>query len=108
MFAQLLVVILIGATCPILIAGEQAVHHRIGITTDRRGEVGVVVEGQTIVTYVMRRVLSLHHSPQGECLHQLLLTFALSILHQLVEVLRDGTLGAAGLHLITKRCQRCT
>ncbi len=102
MLTILLVLLLVGRTCPILIFRQQTVYHQVGITTDGRGEVGVIVEGEAIVTDIMDTVLGLHHRPEGNGLDGILLTCALGIGHQGIERFRDGSLGAAGLHPIAE------
>ena len=63
---------------------------------------GVVVEGQSVVSDVMHTVFGLHHGAQGNGLDGVLFTSTLGISHQGIERLGDGTLGATGLHLIAK------
>ena len=102
MLTVLLILILVGRTAAILIFRQQTMHHHVGITTDGRGEMGVVVEGESIVSDIMHTVLGLHHRPQSHCLDGILLTCALSSTHQGIERLSDGSLRATRLHLIAE------
>ena len=98
--AEFLVMITVGRAPTILITGEQTVHHRIGITADRTGEMGVVVEGQSVVTDIKHAVLRLHHRAQRYVLHHILLPTTIKVVHQLIQVLADLLLRTGGLQLI--------
>ena len=100
--AVLLVLLLIGRAGPVLVFRQQTVYHHIRITADGRGEVGVVVEGQSIMSDIMHTVLRLHHGTEGDGLDGVLLTGTLGIGHQRIERLGDGTLRTTGLHLIAE------
>ena len=50
------------ASCQIF--GEQAVHHQVRITPDRRREMSVVTECQAVVADIVHIVARLRHSPQ--------------------------------------------
>ena len=56
-----LVLLLAGALSAFLVAGQQTMHHEVGIATDRGGEMCVVVEGKSVVTDVDGAVACLHH-----------------------------------------------
>ena len=56
--AQLLVMVLVGTAPSLLVTGEQPVDHRVGIAADGAGEMGIVVEGQTIVADIVNTVLT--------------------------------------------------
>ena len=101
-FAQLLVVFLVGRASTLLIACDETVHHGVGIATDGRREVSVVVERQTEVSDVVDGVLSLHHGTQSHGLYEILLALALTSRHKRVERLRQCALSAVGLHLISE------
>ena len=70
-----------------LILGEKTMHHRVRITTDGGGEVGVVIEGKSVVSDIMHAVLCLHHGSQGYGLDELLLLLALTFVHKGIEAL---------------------
>ena len=108
MFAQLLVLLLIGRAPAVLILRQQAVHHRVGIAADGRRKVGVIFEGQTIVPDVVGRILRLHHSAQGNGLDEFLLLLALTVVHQRIQRTRDGSLRAGGLHLVAELDHKLT
>ena len=70
-----------------LILGEKTMHHRVRITTDGGGEVGVVIEGKSVVSYIVHALLSLHHGTQGDGIDELLLLLALTFVHKGIEAL---------------------
>ena len=100
--AQFLVMLLVGAAPALLVTGEQAVNHRVGVAADGTGEVGVVVEGQSVVPDVVHAVARLHHRPQRHRLDEVLLARALAGGHECVEASRDGALGARRLEFVAK------
>ena len=51
---------------------------------------------------IMHTVLGFHHSPQRHCLDGILLTGTFNVSHQGIQRPGDGSLRAAGLHLITE------
>ena len=73
MVAEVLVLRLHGAASALGIAGQKAVDHHVGIAADGRGEVGVEVESQAIVTDVDGAVLGFHHGAQSDGFHHVLL-----------------------------------
>ena len=99
---QLLVVVFVGRPSSVLIAGEESVHHGVGIAAYGRREVGVVVEGQSEVADVVGGVLRLHHRSQGDGLHEFCLAVSVHLLHELVERARRRPLGARALHLVSQ------
>src|SRR5574344_1441718 len=77
-------------------------HHRVGITTDGGGEMGVVIEGKSVVSDIVHTILSLHHGTQGDGLDEFLLLLALTFVHKCVETLGYCTFGVCSLFLISK------
>ena len=77
-------------------------YHGVGITADGTGEVGVVFKRQTIVADVVDAVFRLHHGAQGHLLNQVLLTFAVAVVHEFVEASCRFSLGAVGLQLVAE------
>ena len=102
MFAQLFVVFLVGRTSTLLIAGDESVHHSVGIAAYGRCEVSVVVECQSEVSDVVDGVLSLHHGTQSHGLYEVLLALALTSRHKRVERLSQCALRSVGLHLVSE------
>ena len=43
------------------IAREEAVHHQVGVATDRRGEVCIAIEAKAVVTDMRRGIACLSH-----------------------------------------------
>ena len=70
--AQGFVFALARALCSLGVAGEQAVNHEVGIAADRRCEVRVVLERQSVVADVDGAVLRLHHGTERHVLDELL------------------------------------
>ena len=101
-FAQFLVMLLVGRTSALLITRQQTVNHRVRIAADRRCEVRVIVERQTEVTRVVDGVFSLHHRTQRHRLNEVLLTLALTCVHKSVQRTCHRTLRAVRLHLISE------
>ena len=77
-------------------------HHHVGIAANGRGEVGVVVKCQAIVSDVGGRVDGLGHRADGQDGQQLLLGLAGGLLEHAVDALVDVTGTACGLDLIAK------
>ena len=102
-FAEGLILLLChGMSTLVKILGEQPVHHHVGVATDRRSEVGVVVEGQTVMADVMHRVACLLHGAYRYRFNQVLLLASLHIIEQPVDALRYLTLVACGTYLVAK------
>ena len=76
--------VLISRATTILIACYQAMNHCVRITTNRRSEVGIIIEGKSEVTDVVRSIFRLHHRTKCNRLYHLLFTLTLNIVHQLV------------------------
>ena len=93
---------LISRATTILIACYQAVNHHVGITTNRRSEVGIIIESKSKMPDVMRSILRLHHRTECNRLYHFLLTLTLYLVHQLVQRTSSGTLGAGRLKFITE------
>ena len=91
---QFLIVVLVGRACALGVACKQTVHHGVGIAAYRRCEVSVVVKGQSEVSYVMCRVLRLHHSLQRHHLYGVLLGPARHLVHQGIDGASRGSLRA--------------
>ena len=100
--AEFLIAVFVGTAATFLIAGEQTVHHGVGITPYGAGKVGVIVESQSVVAYVVHTVARLHHGPQGHGLYQVLLLGAGTLLHERVEALGEGSFGARRLELVAE------
>ena len=100
--AELLVLILVGRTGTILILGKQTVNHHVGITTDGRSEVRVVVECKSIVTDIVYAILGFHHGTQSNSLNGILLACTFGLRHQGVKRLGDSTLGTGSFYLIAE------
>ena len=72
---------------------EETVNHHVGVTADGRGEVGIVVEGQSVVTDVVGGVYSLSHGADGEGGEKVFLAFALDVDEHAIE----GTIDVVGV-----------
>ena len=84
------------------IASQQTVNHQVGITSDGACEMGVVAEGQTIVSHILYAVLGFHHGTQAHHLHHVLFLLAFDIVEQLVEIAAYIVFGAVGAQLIAE------
>ena len=93
---------LISRATTVLVTCYQAMNHRVGISTNRRGKVGVIIKSKSEVTDVMRSILRFHHRTECNCLYHLLLTSTLYLVHQLIQRTSSGPLGACRLEFITK------
>ena len=100
--ALLFVIALVARLATLLVAGQQAVHHCVGIAAYGRREVGVVGEGQSEVSDVVDGILRLHHGAQGNGLDEFLLTLSCGRIHELVERARRLPGGAGGLQLVAE------
>ena len=76
-------------------------YHQVGITTDRRGEVGVVVEGQAIVADILGAVDGLGHGAQGYRLDKVLFALAFHVLEEFVVGIHQGR-AVAEVHRIAQ------
>ena len=94
--------LLVGRSSTVLILREQAMHHRVGITADRRREMGIIIEAEAEVTDVMRGILSLHHGTERHTLHNLCLALSVNVVHELIDTLDHCLTRAVGLHLQAK------
>ena len=65
-------------------ANDQAVYHQVGIAADRGGEVGVIIESQSIVPDVVGAVDGFGHGAQGHRLNEVFLALAFHVLKQFV------------------------
>ena len=100
--AEGLVLVLIGAASALGIAGEEAVNHEVGIAADGAGEVGVVVESQSVVADVVGAVAGLHHGTQGDHLHDVLFAASVDVGEEAVQVPADFGAVAGGLQLVAE------
>ena len=82
---------LVGRLAAFEVACQQAVHHHVGIAADRRSEVGVVGEGQSVVADVVGGVVGFGHRTYGQRRDDVLFGAALDLLEELVHLLGDGT-----------------
>ena len=64
-------------------------HHQVGITANGRGEMRVIAEHQTIVTYVVHRIARFHHRTKRHHLHHVFLFLAFHVSKQVIEALRN-------------------
>src|SRR3712207_676257 len=102
MFAEFLAMFLIGAARSLLVAGEESVDDGVGVAAYGGGKVGVVVEGQPEVADVVGGVLGFHHGPERHGLYYFALAFAFDVVHELVNALGHGALGAIGLYFVAE------
>ena len=102
-FAEILIVLLVGRAAALLVFSKQTVYHRVRITADRRCEVSVVVEAQAEVTDVMCGVLCFHHCAQCHTLHKFALALALHVVHKFVDTLYHSLTCTIGLDLQAER-----
>ena len=57
---------------PLCIGPNEAMDHQVGVTTDRRSEMGITGRGQSEMAGIDGRIARLLHGPQGNGLHNLL------------------------------------
>ena len=93
---------LISRATTVLVACYQAMNHRVWISTNRRSKVGVIIKSKSEVTDVMRSILRFHHRTECNRLNHLLFTFALYLIHQLVQCPSSSSLRACRLEFITE------
>ena len=72
------------------VAGQQPVHHHVGIAPDGRGEVRVVGECQPVVADVVGRIVGFGHRADGHRRHGVLFGRALDLFQQFVHLFRHG------------------
>ena len=98
-FAEFFILVGVGRASAFGIAREESVDHRIGIATDGRGEVCVVLEHESVVADVVNGVAGLLHGAQGHHFDDCLFLLALHIAEHAVQTLRNLRLGALGANL---------
>ena len=84
--AHLLKELLLLAPALIHIARQKPVHHHIGITPDRRGKMGIVVESKTVVSHIICAVLRPCHRAQGKNGDCRILRPSLALLHKSIQL----------------------
>ena len=77
-------------------------HHHIRITPDRRSKMRIIIECQTVMTDIIRRVFRLLHGSYGYSLNQILLRLALYLIKQGIDTFRDLTLLTVCLEAIAE------
>ena len=77
-------------------------HHHVGVATDRRGEMRIIVEGQSIMADVLRGVTGFLHGSDRNGLDQVLFRTALHLVQQTIDAFRYLDLATAGLDLVTE------
>ena len=68
---------------------------------------GIIVEGQTIVTNILCSVDGLGHRADGNHGEHILLWTVVNLGHQVIDALTDGLVVARGWHLVTKSGCQC-
>ena len=77
-------------------------HHHVRIAADGGSEVRIIVERQTIVAYIVGRIFSLLHSPDGDRFDQILFRLALDGVEQVVDAFGNIRLRTLGLQVISE------
>ena len=77
-------------------------HHQVGIATDGRSEVRVVVERQSVVSDVVGRVFRLLHGADGYGFDKVLLFASLHLVQQSVDGCRYILFGSYCTNLVTE------
>ena len=86
----------------VLIACEQAVYHEVGIAAYGAGEVGVVVESQSVVANVVGSIFGFHHGAQGNSLNEFLFALSFHVGHERVEAFADSAPRASRFQFVAK------
>ena len=85
MLAQLVVDFLLLGLCPFEIHRKKTVHHHVGITSDRRCEMGVVLKCQSVVSDVFGVISRLCHCPEREQFYGIELRSVLRLSEEVVQ-----------------------
>ena len=102
MVAQFFVLVGLGGAPSGFVAGEEAVHHQVGITADGRGEMGVIVKRQAVVPDVMDGVAGFLHGAERYRLDEVLLFLARHVAEQAVERARHFGLASPRAYLVAE------
>ena len=70
-------------------------YHHVGVTTNRRGEVGIVGESKTIVPDIVGRINRFGHGTNGEGLDERLSRFTLAVIQERIDMF-VGSFAIAG------------
>ncbi|MPN56530.1 hypothetical protein SDC9_204220 [bioreactor metagenome] len=81
---------------------EQTVYHHVGITADRRGEMRIIIEGQSVMTKIVGRVDRLSHRTDCKCFDQVLLFLSLNFIQKMVNRARHRRLFSGCAKVVTK------
>ena len=65
---------------------HQSMYHHVGVTTNRRGEVGIVGKSKTIVPDIVGRINRFGHGTNGEGLDERLSRFALTVIQEGIDM----------------------
>ena len=84
------------------IALEQTVNHHVGIAADGRGKVGIVVESEAVVAYILGCVDGFGHGAYGEHGEEIFLTLTLYVPQHFVERTVDFAGRAVGLQPVAE------
>ena len=98
MLAKVFVLFGIGRPPALGVAREEAMHHRVGVAANGRGEMRVILEHKAVVPDVVHAVAGFHHGTQRHHLHHVFLLAALHVGEQAVEALAHFRLAAVGAH----------
>ena len=63
----------------------QTMYHHIRKTTDRRSKVGIIIECQTVVSDVVRRITRFLHGTDGYGFNEILFLLSVNIIQQMVD-----------------------
>ncbi len=102
MFAKFLILARADGAPTFGVARQEAVNHHIGIATNGRSEMGIIIKHQAVMAYVFNTVTGFGHRTQRHHLDHPLLFFAFHVFEQTVKALADVFLRTFGANFITK------
>ena len=108
MFAKFFVMFLVCRATSMLIACNKTMNHRVRVTSDRRSEVCIIIKSKSEVPNVMRCILRFHHGSECNGLYNLLFTFALYLIHKLIQCTGSGSLRTRRLEFISEFSRKLT
>ena len=86
MLAEFLVFVLVDRASTLCIFCQKTMYHQVGIPTNRRSEVRIIVKRQSIVSHIVGAVFGFHHGTQGNHLYHVLFPLAFHLCKHLVQV----------------------
>src|SRR5574344_1317667 len=99
MFAESFIFFLTCTCSTFGITGKKTMYHQVRVTADRRGEGGVIVECQSVVTNIVSTILRFHHGTQRDILYKFLNFITTNVCKQVIDALCYVSLCALGFYI---------